>query len=89
MIEIIVSIIFFALMLFLFLRMIFYAISSSKSNSFLVRISQIFTNKTNFIFNKIDNSIPFSIGKIRLSYILIILLLMLLQKLIFLVIKNG
>lgn len=89
MIEVIISIIFFTLILFLFLRMIFYAISLSKSNSLLVRISQVFKNKTDFIFNKIDKSIPFSIGKIRLSYILIILLLMLLQKLIFLVIKNG
>ncbi len=84
--EIIISTFFLILILLVFLRMIFLTLKNNSNNIFS-KISRFYISKTDFIFSSLDSKINFMLGKIRLSYILIILLLMLLQKLLILIIE--
>jgi hypothetical protein len=69
--------------------MIFLAIESEEKNGILVKIANFFVKKTNFIFKNFDSKIRLSIGKFKLNYLFLILLLMLIQKLILLIFKNN
>ena len=89
MFEVILSTIFLIIIIFLFLRMIFLAIEFKEKKGIFVKIANFFVNKTDFLFKNFDSKIRLSIGKFKLNYLFLILLLMLVQKLILLIFKNG
>lgn len=89
MFEIILSYFVLFIIIFLFLRMISLSLYREKAENIFYKFAKFFVEKTDFIFKKFDEKINFSIGSIKLNYIMLILLLMLLQKLILLLVKNN
>lgn len=87
--EIIISSIFLIIIIFVFLRLIFTALSQVKKDTILIKIAKVFSKKTDFLFSYLDKKLNITIGYIRLNYLILILLLMLLEKLILLFLKNN